>query len=428
MRILLIVVYYPPDTTSAAQMMRDLALEFVRQGHQVMVVTPSDSAKCATYVTDEDGVIVAGNTKSANKVLRLWRESRLSATIWRSARGVFRENPCELVVFYSPPIFFGDLVSRLKALWGCRSYLVHRDIFPQWAVDAGVLREGGMLHRYLRRKEVAQYVAADIIGVEAPGNLPYFNHESQGNNYSAEVLYNWISTRAELTCTSGWRQRLGLEGKVVFFYGGNIGVAQDMDNIIRLAASLRARDDLFFLLMGAGSEVQRLNLEIDRRGLSNIRIHPAIPEKEYMQCLCEFDVGLVSLDRRLRSNNFTGKVLGYVSCGKPILASVNAGNGLIDLLRRADAGIACTNGEDDSFRSAALVLATQPLIRQRMGRNARALCDTTFSVQAIAKQILSHFGSAIDEAKSVTQQPLKGGNVSVRPNPLRDALRQSDEF
>jgi hypothetical protein len=101
---------------------------------------------------------------------------------------------------------------------------------------------------------------------------------------------------------------------------------------------------------------------------------------------------------------------------------------LIDLLRRADAGIACTNGEDDSFRSAALVLATQPLIRQRMGRNARALCDTTFSVQAIAKQILSHFGSAIDEAKSVTQQPLKGGNVSVRPNPLRDALRQSDEF
>jgi hypothetical protein len=56
------------------------------------------------------------------------------------------------------------------------------------------------------------------------------------------------------------------------------------------------------------------------------------------------------------------------------------------------------------------------------------LCDTTFSVQAIAKQILSHFGSAIDEAKSVTQQPLKGGNVSVRPNPLRDALRQSDEF
>jgi hypothetical protein len=58
MRILLIVVYYPPSPTSAAQMMRDLALEFVRLGHQVMVVTPSDSVEGATCVTKENGVSV----------------------------------------------------------------------------------------------------------------------------------------------------------------------------------------------------------------------------------------------------------------------------------------------------------------------------------------------------------------------------------
>jgi glycosyltransferase involved in cell wall biosynthesis len=95
----------------------------------------------------------------------------------------------------------------------------------------------------------------------------------------------------------------------------------------------------------------------------------------------------------------TGKVLGYVACGKPILASVNPGNDLIDLLRRADAGIACTNGDDDSLYRAATLLSTEPLVRQRMGRNARSMCDTTFSVKAIARQLLSHFIPAAQERR-----------------------------
>jgi glycosyltransferase involved in cell wall biosynthesis len=124
-----------------------------------------------------------------------------------------------------------------------------------------------------------------------------------------------------------------------------------------------------------------------------------------MQCLSEFDVGLVSLDRRLRSNNFTGKLLGYVLCGKPILASVSASHDLIDLLHHADAGIACTNGEDDRLRTSALLLASDPEIRQRMGRNARALGDTMFSVRVIAKQLLSHFDSEIDKVNSAARVP-----------------------
>jgi glycosyltransferase involved in cell wall biosynthesis len=408
MRILLMVVYYSPSTTSVARMARELALEYVRQGHQVIVATPSDTVEGTNSIAEEDGVTVVrvktGNLKCTNKVVRLWRESRLSRTMWRSARKFFLANPCNLIVFVSPTIFFADLVRRLKSIWDCPSYLIVRDIFPKWAVDAGVLREG-MLYQYLKRKELEQYAAANIIGAEAPGDLSYFYEESRGNKCRVEVLYNWLDTREKPTCTSGWRQRLGLGGKVVFFYGGNIGVAQDMDNIVRLATGLRDREDIFFLLMGSGSEVKRLNADIKSQGLRNIRIHPPIPQKEYMQCLSEFDVGLVSLDRRLRSNNFTGKLLGYVLCGKPILASVSASHDLIDLLHHADAGIACTNGEDDRLRTSALLLASDPEIRQRMGRNARALGDTMFSVRVIAKQLLSHFDSEIDKVNSAARVP-----------------------
>jgi glycosyltransferase involved in cell wall biosynthesis len=117
-----------------------------------------------------------------------------------------------------------------------------------------------------------------------------------------------------------------------------------------------------------------------------------------LQCLSEFDVGLISLDRRLKTHNFPGKLLSYVFCGKPILASLNSGHDLIELLHHADAGIACPNGEDEQLRTAALLLATNPEIRQRMGRNARALGKTTFSVEVAAEQVLSHFATASDKA------------------------------
>ena len=425
MRILLVVVYYPPSKTSAAQMMRDLALEFVRQGHQVVVATPSDSVKGTMNITEEDGVTVVRvkteNLRYVNRALRLWREIRLSARMWRGARKFLQENPCDLIVFYSPTIFFSALVQRLKSLWNCPSYLVLRDIFPKWAVDTGVLREG-MLYRYLKRKERELYSAADVIGVEAPGDLPYFMQELPGAEPRVEVLYNWLDARRMPASTFGWRHSLGLERKVVFFYGGNIGVAQDLDNIVRLAASLRDREDIYFLLIGSGSEVNRLNAEIERQRLLNIGIHPPMPQSEYMECLSEFDVGLVSLDRRLESNNFTGKLLGYVSCGKPILASVRSSHDLIDFLHRTDAGIGCVNGDDETLRASALLLATDPESRERMGRNARALAETTFSVQTVAGQILSHFGFAVVGSGSSTQQsgyeePASARSIPSTSNP-----------
>ena len=407
MRILLLVVYYPPSTTSAAQMMRDLALEYLRQGHQVIIATPSDTVEGTVRITEEDGVTVVrvktGNLKYANKAFRMWRESRLSATMWKCAANFFHDNPCDLIVFYSPTIFFGDLVNRLKTIWRCPSYLILRDIFPKWAVDAGLIRKG-FVYRYLKRKELVQYEAADIIGVEAFGNLSYFSEEFAAHDYHVEVLYNWIDAREQPKSNSGWRHKLGLDNKIIFFYGGNIGVVQDLDNILRLAAALRDHDEVFFLLVGSGSEVQRLGEEIEKQRLKNIRILSPLAQYEYMQCLTECDVGLVSLDRRLTSHNFTGKLLGYVLCGKPILASLNSGNNLIEFLHHSDAGFACTNGEDKMLLEAALSLATQPETRMRMGRNARELCNTTFSVHSIAHQIIDHFCLEANQLKSTVHK------------------------
>lgn len=392
MRILILVDDYVPSTKSAAKMIHDLGAFLAREGHYVSVVTPSEKAPRAPQISLEEGVHVlrvrTGNLKKISRPIRGMRESRLSATIWRNAKKYFLSNSFELIIFYSPTIFFGALVRRLKQLWSCPAYLVLRDIFPKWAVEAGVLRRDGVLHRYFRRKELLQYSAANWIGVEAPGNLAYFQNDLE-NRYPAEVLFSWMEL-APPERTTSYRTKMNLQDKVVFFYGGNIGVAQDMDNIVRLAMSLRDHADLFFLLVGEGSEVRRLQAEIVNRKLENMRILPPVPQHEYLQMLAEFDIGLVSLDRRLSTHNLPGKIFGYMNNGLPILASVNPGNYLAPLLRESDAGIACENGDDECLRQGALRLAADSALRLRMGQNSRNLLNHKFSVSAAAAQIFAH--------------------------------------
>ena len=394
MRILLLVVYYLPSTMSSAKLIHDLAAEFHRLGHEPMVVAPDENILRDTEITCEGGIEVlrvrTGKIKKASKLLRGFNEARLSNTIWRKGKHFFDDHPCDLIIYYSPTIFWGTLVKRLKKLFSCPSYLVLRDIFPQWALDAGVLRRG-MIYSYFKFKEKQNYEAADIIGVQSPANLHYFEENGLDKQYRTELLYNWATPHEGNIQASMHRVRLELKGKVVFFYGGNIGVAQDMDNIIRLAKNLQNEKNVHFLLFVDGSEVSILRADIVSNGLINITIHDAVGQQEYLSMLSEFNVGLISLDRDLRTQNFPGKLLGYMYHSMPILASINPGNDLKEMLEDNNAGLVCINGEDDLLASYARRLLDDENLRRQLGLNARALLESTFSVSKAAKQILAHF-------------------------------------
>jgi glycosyltransferase involved in cell wall biosynthesis len=116
-----------------------------------------------------------------------------------------------------------------------------------------------------------------------------------------------------------------------------------------------------------------------------------VGQNEYLSMLSEFDVGLISLDRGLKTQNFPGKMLGYMYHSMPILASINPGNDLKDILEGQQAGLVCMNGEDDLLAAHARKLVREEKYRHMLGQNARTLLASTFSVSRAAGQILSHF-------------------------------------
>jgi len=373
-------------------MMHELACELKKQGHDVTVVTPAPKQKEKTKITTLDGVTVcrfrSGEIKNIGKVKRAINETLLSYYAWSSLKSYFKAHPHDMIIYYSPTIFWGSLVARLKKLWSAPSYLILRDLFPQWAIDQGLIREGSKIETYFRYFEKKSYDAADTIGLMSQKNLAWFN-ETMRQDKALEVLRNWAANEA-VEAGSAYRQELGLEGKIVYFYGGNIGYAQDMMNIVRLAKNMQDETKAHFVLVGAGDEVELVENAIKEQGLTNMTLLPAVSQEEFKQMQAEFDIGLFSLHRGHVTHNFPGKLLGYMVQSMPILGSVNPGNDLKETVEAAGAGLISDNGEDAVLLENALKLLHDEDFRKTMGEKSRQLLSDTFSVEAVARQMLKH--------------------------------------
>ena len=392
MRICLIIDDYLPESIKVgAKMMHELAVEFVKQGHEVTVITPHVDLKKSHSITELDGVTVcyfrSGAIKNVGKAQRAINETLLSHNAWKAYKKYFKENPHDLIVYYSPSIFFGSLISKLKKLWDAPSYLILRDFFPQWVIDNGMLKESSPIAKYFRYFEKLNYAAADTIAIQSPKNMEWFDQTMQTGK-PLDLLYNWAANEPVVDENGYYRHKLGLEEKVVFFYGGNIGHAQDMMNIVRLAQSLKDEQSAHFVLVGRGDEVALVRDAMEANQMDNITLLPPVSQDEFKQMLSEFDIGLFTLHKGHTTHNFPGKLLGYMVQSLPILGSINKGNDLKAIIETSKAGLISINGEDEVLFKNALKLLNDNMYRIQMGENAKKLLSKMFSVKSAVDKIV----------------------------------------
>ncbi len=392
MKICLIVDDYMPHSIKvAAKMMHELAQEYVKQGHSVSVVTPDVDLNTKMKISTLDGVEIisfrSGKIKNVSKIKRAINETLLSCNAWSGCKEYFKENSHDMIIYYSPSIFFGYLVRKLKKLWGVQSYLILRDIFPQWAIDNGILRKNSLITKYFKYFEKVNYDNADVVGLMSEKNLDWFKSYYKTEK-KLEILYNWADVQKIDNKLLKYRKKLGLENKIVFFYGGNMGHAQDMMNIVRLAKGLQEYAEAHFVLVGAGDEVKLVSRAIKEYNLKNMTLLPVVNQDEFKQMLSEFDIGLFTLNKDHITHNFPGKLLGYMVHSMPILGSINPGNDLKNIIDEYEAGYISVNGEDDIFLNNAIELLTKTH-RAKIGENANKLLYDKFSVESATTQILN---------------------------------------
>ena len=392
MRIALIADTFPPLRTSGAVQLRELSREFVRQGHDLTVLLPSADLAKPWLLETLDGVKVlrlkAPRTKDIGYVRRTLGELLMPFAMRRHLRASpLAGQTWEGVVWYAPSIFHGPLGSALKKASGCKGYLIIRDIFPEWAVDMGLMGRG-LPYRFFDAVARYQYAVADVIGVQTPGNQTYFSKWLGKPGRQLEVLQNWLDKPARQRCSIRLDQT-PLAGRKVFVYAGNMGGAQGMDILLDLAACLQSRNDVGFVFVGRGSDAQRLRNEAQARGLSNVLFFDEIDPDEIPDLYAQCSVGLVALAARHKSHNIPGKFLTYMQSGLPVLASVNAGNDLADLIRTEQVGQVCESHQLHELERLAQSLLAQVDRDADLPGRCKALFDRQFSVGQAVRQIVA---------------------------------------
>lgn len=388
MRIVLIADTFPPLRTSGAVQLRDLSREFVRQGHTLTVMLPTANLGKHWSLEDFDGVQVlrlrAPRTKDINYMSRTINEFLMPFAMLRNLRkSPLAHERWDGVVWYAPSIFHGPLAWALKKTSGCKAYLIVRDIFPEWAVDMGLMGRG-LPYKVFKAVANYQYSVADVIGIQTAGNRSYFAHIPDKR---VEVLQNWLADAPNVGCSvdvAGSK----LAGRTIFIFAGNMGVAQGMSVMLDLAERLRSRTDIGFLFVGRGSDASRLRTDADKRGLDNVAFHDEIDPTEIPGLYAQCHVGIVALDPRHKTHNIPGKFLTYMQAGLPVLASINPGNDLEEMILREAVGRVYTNQSMEILQQLSLDLVAEVTAGNTVvAKRCYALSSKLFSPEAAVSQI-----------------------------------------
>lgn len=396
LRVVLISNEFPPVMSSGAVQMLDLAAEFSIQGYDVTVLTSVYGETPSSYVDDVLGITVirfsALPTKGVGYFRRTINEMLAPIFMLRDIKKSYLSGiKWHGVVWYSPTIFLGPVAKYLKSNSGCQSYLIVRDLFPDWAVDMGLMGRG-LPYKILKFFERQQYSAANIIGVQADGNVPYFSNWASLKGKKIEVLHNWLSNK-KIAESSIIINQTALKGRRIFVYAGNMGIAQGLDTLFSAVIELKDCDDIGFVFVGRGSEMDRFKKLAFSLCLSNVLFFDHIASDEvpalYQQC----DVGMLSLDLRHKTHNIPGKFLSYMNSGLPVLAVVNPGNDLFGLISESDVGRVVIDDDTRSLVNKIIELFEMDELKsQEMSARCKTLSDRLFKSEIAVKQIASALG------------------------------------
>ena len=395
MHVLLIhQMFIPPDQAGGTRHY-EIATRLVERGDRVSVVasdldypTNTRYPGCRGLVTrqDVDGVhVFRAYTYPSVHRNHIWRGVSFLSYAATSLLAVFQVKKIDLVMGTTPPIFQAFSAWMVAALRRRPFLLEVRDLWPEFAIDIGLLKNT-VLIALLRWLEGFLYARARHIVVNSPAYRGYLLEKG----ISAEkitVIPNGVDPNMFDPSADGCeiRNQFHLDGKFVVTYAGALGLAQDLGTILRAASRLRDQSDVHFLFVGDGMERGRLEGQARELGLSNITFTGSHPKSQMAGFLAASDACVATLKNiRMFRTTYPNKVFDYMAAARPTILGID---GVIrQVVEAAGGGIFVSPGDDEALAEAVRTLKDNRPMAEAMGRAAREYVVAHFHRDQQAKQ------------------------------------------
>jgi len=387
MKVVLFSDYFYPAIKSGSIVIKDLAIELTRLGHEAIVVTFNEDQK--DFLTKEYNksitiIRLRSKLRKYGMIGRLLAELRYSSSIIKGLKKINIDH-VDGIICFSPSIFYRRAISWIKGEYNIKAYLIVRDIFPKWLLDAGILKEGPLFW-FFRKEEIKLYNSVDYIGIESAKDLDYFKtYVNKGIHL--EVLDNWGSS-VDVHHIESHNSSPLPKGIINVIYGGNMADAQDLYSLLDDLDDSALDGKAFITLIGSGHQLSNIKSLIERKRLRNVKLLEEVDQETYLTILKDADIGLVSLNKKLKSNNFPLKMMGYIQQSKPILACVNPDNEIIEIIKQNDIGKVSLSGDKKTFNKNLISMIQDKERLKKQGANAFELFERRFTVKIAMAKIL----------------------------------------
>jgi len=381
MNILIATGPYPPEIRSISIMMRELAEELYRRGHDTTVIACwprcnlSEEARKRKYdaFSIEKGVrVIRVKTPPNHGVNYILRGVAQVVSPYLFLRKVkkYLKQEIDAVLVYSPPLPYAMLGTWIKDIYKAKYVLNIQDIFPQNAIDLGVLKNR-LLIRYFEGMERRAYDSADIITSHTSSSKKFLIERRRIAEGKISVVPNWIDIedRESHVAPKKFREEYHLQGKFIFLFAGILGPSQNLDYIIQIAEKVADIPDICFLLVGDGMEKTRLERVVREKELKNVLFRPFVSSEHYPYLVQAADVGLVCLSSKNKTPAIPGKILGYMAGSIPVVAFLNQENDAHALIDEAQCGFSMVSCDVEEGAKLARAIYRNQDQRKQYGEN-----------------------------------------------------------
>ncbi len=412
--ILFITPYYPPENGAAAVCVSETATRLVKRGHQVTVLTTVPNYPAGIVPPEYRGRLLQREVRDGVDVVRVWSYvspntsflrrivPQLSFALLAPLLGGRAVGHPDIIIVQSPPLF-DAIAARLLAWWKrCPFIFMVSDLWPESAVQLGVLRNR-VLIRLSEWLEWSTYQRASLVWVVTQWIRDFLIQRGLPPDRIFFLTNGVDTTKFRPLPQAQARAELGWDDKFTVLYVGTLGVTHGLITILDAAEQIQPHDDIRFILVGHGADRAYLVAEAQKRGLKNITFLDPVPHSLVPTLLAAGDICLAHVRRvPIGEGILPIKLYEAMACARPIVLAVD---GEARRLAEQEAGAAIYVEPENAaaLASAVLYIRERPDLATVLGQKGRAYVEARFDYDHLTAILAEHIATLLEKKKSVAQ-------------------------
>lgn len=351
---------FVPKQNSAAGMIYNLACSFLEDDYEVTCIFGGVNPKLNLNKSNQKFSLSGVNLVSSKFLIKYREKSNFHRFIYEIILSIIlsiksilnsENHKFDMIIWYGPSSFLWLPALILKLKHKVKVYYILRDIFPDWLFQTNIIKSK-ILYNFLNILALPQFFVPNVIGLETEGNVNYLKAKI-GEKQKIEVLNNWnsikrisLNMRTEKKLTIIRRKIItskNLKPNIFqIIYTGNTSVAHDLESTINfLNINIQNEYISHFLSINLFGKI---NADLKQKNIITqkkikIKFCESVPDYNLPHIFDLIDIGLITLNNNLITENIPGKFVSYTQFGLPILCFANKNTAISNLINRYNCGI-----------------------------------------------------------------------------------------